>query len=151
MRVAQLDRALGYGPRCREFESSHARRFLWLSESKKHPFEGAFFCIIGNSKEFPITQKCTNVPMMCTCAKMQVVASDALGARMCQGSNCSQVGIFWTENSVRYSSGSRFCRFRMCSIGKIPLMGTRVRTVTLSTFFIPFTTARNWLFTAWPI
>ena len=24
--VAQLDRALGYGPRCREFESSHARR-----------------------------------------------------------------------------------------------------------------------------
>ena len=41
--VAQLDRALGYGPRCREFESSHARRFLWLSESKKHPFEGAFF------------------------------------------------------------------------------------------------------------
>ena len=25
MRVAQLDRALGYGPRCREFESSHAR------------------------------------------------------------------------------------------------------------------------------
>ena len=41
--VAQLDRALGYGPRCREFESSHARRFLWLSESKKHPFEDAFF------------------------------------------------------------------------------------------------------------
>ena len=26
MRVAQLDRALGYGPRCREFESSHARK-----------------------------------------------------------------------------------------------------------------------------
>ena len=25
MCVAQLDRALGYGPRCREFESSHAR------------------------------------------------------------------------------------------------------------------------------
>ena len=25
VRVAQLDRALGYGPRCREFESSHAR------------------------------------------------------------------------------------------------------------------------------
>ncbi len=24
--VAQLDRALGYGPRCREFKSSHARR-----------------------------------------------------------------------------------------------------------------------------
>ncbi len=23
--VAQLDRALGYGPRCRGFESSHAR------------------------------------------------------------------------------------------------------------------------------
>ena len=23
--VAQLDRALGYGPRCREFESSHSR------------------------------------------------------------------------------------------------------------------------------
>ena len=28
--VAQLDRALGYGPRCREFESSHARpKTLW--------------------------------------------------------------------------------------------------------------------------
>ena len=26
MRVAQLDRALGYGPRCRGFESSHARQ-----------------------------------------------------------------------------------------------------------------------------
>ena len=25
VRVAQLDRALGYGPRCREFESSRAR------------------------------------------------------------------------------------------------------------------------------
>ena len=25
VRVAQLDRALGYGPRCREFESSHVR------------------------------------------------------------------------------------------------------------------------------
>ena len=25
VRVAQLDRALGYGPRCRGFESSHAR------------------------------------------------------------------------------------------------------------------------------
>ena len=52
------------------------------------------FCVIGNSKEFSITQKGTNVPMMCTRAKMQVVASDALGTRMCQGSNCSQVGIF---------------------------------------------------------
>ncbi len=33
VRVAQLDRALGYGPRCREFESSHARTrissFTW--------------------------------------------------------------------------------------------------------------------------
>ena len=37
--------------------------------------------------------------------------------------NGSQVGIFWTENSVRYSSGSRFCRFGMRSIGKIPLLG----------------------------
>jgi hypothetical protein len=27
VRVAQLDRALGYGPRCRGFESSHARFF----------------------------------------------------------------------------------------------------------------------------
>ena len=26
--VAQLDRALGYGPRCREFESLRARHFL---------------------------------------------------------------------------------------------------------------------------
>ena len=28
------------------------------------------FCVIGNSKEFPITQKGTNVPMMRTRAKM---------------------------------------------------------------------------------
>ena len=34
------------------------------------------FCVIGNSLEFPITQKGTNVPMMRTRAKMQVVASD---------------------------------------------------------------------------
>ena len=35
------------------------------------------FChVIGNFLEFPITQKGTNVPMMRTRAKMQVVASD---------------------------------------------------------------------------
>ena len=34
--VAQLDRALGYGPRCRGFESSHARR-------KKET--GNYFCL----------------------------------------------------------------------------------------------------------
>ena len=32
---------------------------------------------------------------------------------------CSQAGIFWTENAVWYSGGSRFCRFGMRSIGKI--------------------------------
>ena len=57
-------------------------------------FGWLLFRVIGNSLKFPITQKGTNVPMMCTRAKMQVVASDALGTRMCQGSNCSQVGIF---------------------------------------------------------
>ena len=31
------------------------------------------------------------------------------------------VEIFWTENSVQYSCGSRFCRFGMRSIGKILL------------------------------
>lgn len=35
--VAQLDRALGYGPRCREFESSHAR------ELKGNVYEGISF------------------------------------------------------------------------------------------------------------
>ena len=30
--VAQLDRALGYGPRCREFESSHSRFELYISD-----------------------------------------------------------------------------------------------------------------------
>ena len=33
-------------------------------------------CAIGNSEEFPIAQKGTNVPEMRTRAKMQVVASD---------------------------------------------------------------------------
>ena len=40
--VAQLDRALGYGPRCREFESSHARK----EQSLKH-FRGCFFDLTG--------------------------------------------------------------------------------------------------------
>ena len=40
--------------------------------------------------------------MMCTRAKMQVVASDALGARMCQGSNCSQVGF--SELKIPYDT-----------------------------------------------
>ena len=35
-----------------------------------------FFCVIGNSLEFPITQKGTNVPMMRTRAKQKHVASD---------------------------------------------------------------------------
>ena len=34
------------------------------------------FCVIGNSLEFPITQKGTNVPMMRTRAKQKHVASD---------------------------------------------------------------------------
>ena len=33
----------------------------------------------------------------------------------------SRVGIFRTENSVRYRCGRGFCRFGMRSIGKIPL------------------------------
>ena len=37
---------------------------------------GPVFCVIGNFLEFPIRQKGTNVPMMGTHAKMQVVASD---------------------------------------------------------------------------
>ena len=39
MHVAQLDRALGYGPRCREFESSHARVYKELLNS----FNNSFF------------------------------------------------------------------------------------------------------------
>ena len=38
MCVAQLDRALGYGPRCREFESSHAR-----CKNKKRQPNGCLF------------------------------------------------------------------------------------------------------------
>ena len=34
------------------------------------------FCVTGNSLEFPITQKGTNVPMMRTRAKQKHVASD---------------------------------------------------------------------------
>ena len=41
-----------------------------------HPLDVLFFCVIGNSKEFPITQKGTNAPVMRTCAKMQIVTSD---------------------------------------------------------------------------
>ena len=39
MHVAQLDRALGYGPRCREFESSHARVYKELLKE----FNSSFF------------------------------------------------------------------------------------------------------------
>ena len=39
--VAQLDRALGYGPRCREFESSHART---INPLKPFGFRG--FCVV---------------------------------------------------------------------------------------------------------
>ena len=39
VRVAQLDRALGYGPRCREFESSHVRLYLPLRLKR---FQGFF-------------------------------------------------------------------------------------------------------------
>ena len=39
--VAQLDRALGYGPRCRGFESSHAR---WLT--KRDRLDGLSFLIV---------------------------------------------------------------------------------------------------------
>ena len=38
--VAQLDRALGYGPRCREFESSHSRLNL-----VNIMFTGFSFCV----------------------------------------------------------------------------------------------------------
>ena len=34
------------------------------------------FCVTGNSLEFPMTQKGTNVPMMRTRAKQKHVASD---------------------------------------------------------------------------
>ena len=39
VRVAQLDRAPGYGPGCREFESSHARR--------RGPRKWALFLCVG--------------------------------------------------------------------------------------------------------
>ena len=39
-------------------------------------YRRAVFYVIGNSLEFPITQKGTNVPMMRTRAKQKHVASD---------------------------------------------------------------------------
>ena len=36
--VAQLDRALGYGPRCRGFESSHARKLKQVCFKKANLF-----------------------------------------------------------------------------------------------------------------
>ncbi len=39
--VAQLDRALGYGPRCRGFESSHARKESCLETDRSRD---SFFC-----------------------------------------------------------------------------------------------------------
>ena len=43
---------------------------------------------------------------------------------------CTRVGIFWTENAVWYSRGSRFCRFGMRSIGKIRCCLRNAWTVT---------------------
>ena len=40
--VAQLDRALGYGPRCREFESSRARMLNSLRFLKNQGFKAIF-------------------------------------------------------------------------------------------------------------
>ena len=40
--VAQLDRALGYGPRCREFESSRARMLNSLRFLKNQGFRAIF-------------------------------------------------------------------------------------------------------------
>ena len=40
--VAQLDRALGYGPRCREFESSRARMLNSLKFLKNQGFRAIF-------------------------------------------------------------------------------------------------------------
>ena len=40
--VAQLDRALGYGPRCREFESSRARMLNSLKFLKNQGFKAIF-------------------------------------------------------------------------------------------------------------
>ena len=59
-----------------------------------------------------------------------ILVENMLGHWIWMQSNCLQVGIFWTENSIWYSSGSRFCRFWIRSIGKILLLGTRVWTVT---------------------
>ena len=41
--VAQLDRALGYGPRCRGFESSHARKESCLETDRSRD---SFFVVV---------------------------------------------------------------------------------------------------------
>ena len=47
MSVAQLDRALGYGPRCREFESSRAR--IMTSEAYVSEVFFALSQVLGDS------------------------------------------------------------------------------------------------------
>ena len=60
----------------------------------------ALFYVIGNSLEFPITQKGTNVPMMRTRAKQKHVASD----RACRRENVPRHILFHLRNI--YSNAS---------------------------------------------
>ena len=52
VRVAQLDRALGYGPRCRGFESSHARSFRIAGSLYYQGFPAFFLSKNGCSTVF---------------------------------------------------------------------------------------------------
>ena len=59
MCVAQLDRALGYGPRCREFESSHARteNLCFTRVTKIDILKGVSFLYIkSNSSLYKFTK-----------------------------------------------------------------------------------------------
>ena len=57
-------------------ESIFQEKVIYECRKRLSGYRRAVFCVIGNSLEFPITQKGTNVPMMRTRAKQKHVASD---------------------------------------------------------------------------
>ena len=70
--ISLRSRLRGLGTYDGEADFEGKKRLL----SRERNFGRQSFCVIGNSLEFPITQKGTNVPMMRTRAKQKHVASD---------------------------------------------------------------------------
>lgn len=65
MRLAQLDRAFGYGPKGRGFESSNAQKILISRElnEKRHPVGDVFFRGAPGSEHFIIEQTLLPIKM----------------------------------------------------------------------------------------